>query len=261
MSKKQKILILSDLKSDTPIVLSQAIALSKLIPSDLEFLHVKKPTELVKTASQLSAVRVINESTKIAKKKIKELLDPISETYGTKVNYKYSFGNIKNEIEKYINSSKPDIIVLGKRRSNTLSFVGDNIIDFVLKSHKGAVFIASSNSKLTPEAQLSVGLFNQDESNLKSNDLMTNLIEYSATPIRHFKIGSRSDSDKKNDTFLSKKTVEYEFENSSEVLSTIANYIPKSNVNLLCLDRNSNSNKSKNIKEIIKSVKISTLIT
>lgn len=261
MSKKQKILILSDLKSNTPVVLSQAIALSKMIPSDLEFLHVKKPTDLVKTASQLSAVRVINESTKIAKKKIKDLLDPVSEKYGTKVNYKYSFGNVKNEIEKYIKATKPDIIVLGKRRSNTLSFVGDNIIDFVLKSHKGAVLIASHNSKLTPEVQLSVGLFNQDESDLKSNNLITELVEFSTSPLRHFKIISKSQSTEQNDTFLSKKTVEYVFENSSDVISIIANYIPKSKVNLLCLNRNRTFNKGKNIKEIIKSVKVSILIT
>lgn len=261
MSNKQKILILSDLKSSTPAVLSQAIALSKLIPSDLEFLHVKKPTDLVRTESQLSAVREINESTINAKKKIKELLDPITEKYGTKVSYKYSFGNVKSEIEKYINSSKPDIIVLGKRRSNALSFVGDNIIDFVLKSHKGAVFIASHKSQLSPENQLSVGIFNQSESNLKDNDLIANLIEFSTVPLKHFKIGAKSVSADNNDTLLSKQTVEYVFEDASDVISVISSYIPKSNVNLLCLDRNRNFSKGRNIKEIIRSVDVSTFIT
>ena len=261
MSKKQKILILSDLKSKTPDVLRQAIALSKIIPSDLEFLHVKKPTELVKTESQLSAVRVINESTKIAKKKIKDLLEPITEKYGTKVNYKYSFGNIKNEIEKYIKSSKPDIIVLGKRRSNTLSFVGDNIIDFVLRSHKGAVYIASHKSKIAPENNLSVGIFNEVESNLENNNLIQRLVEFSTIPLKHFKIGVKSDDREHNDMFLSKKTVEYVFEDSSDVISVISNYIPKSKVNLLCLNRNRNFSKNKNIKEIIRSVDVSAFIT
>ncbi len=260
MSKKQKILILSDLKSNTPAVLSQAIALSKMIPSELEFLHVKKPTELVKTESQLSAVREINESTIIAQKKIKNLLDPISEKYDTKVSYKYSFGNIKNEIEKYIDSTKPDIIVLGKRRSSTLSFVGDNILDFVLKAHKGAVFVVSHKIQITPEDQLRLGIFNEDESNLREDNHIKTLAEYSTIPLKHFKIGTKSDH-LDNNTFLSKKTIEYVFEDSSNVISMISKYIPKSKVNLLCLDRNKNFSKGGNIKEIIKSVDVSTFIT
>lgn len=261
MNNKQKILILSDLKSKTSVVLSQAIALSKMIPSELEFLHVKKPTELVKTESQLSAVRAINESTIAAKKEIKDLLDPMAKKYGTKVSYKYSFGNVKNEIEKYIKSSKPDIIVLGKRRSNTLSFVGDNIIDFILKSHGGAVFIVSHKSQITPEDELRLGIFNENESNLKGDNLIKNLVELSSVPLKHFKIGVKSDSPDNNDLFLSKKTVEYVFEDSSDVISVISNYIPKSKVNLLCLDRNRNFSKGRNIKEIIRSVDVSTFIT
>jgi nucleotide-binding universal stress UspA family protein len=260
MDNKIKILILSDLKSKTPIVLSNAIALSKIINSDLEFFHVKKPTELVKTESQLSAVREINEYTKIAKKKIKNLLDPISEKYGIKLKYKYSFGNVKNEIEKYIKKSKPDIIVLGKRQSSTLSFIGDNIIDFVLKSHKGGVLIASLNSNLSPGKDLSVGIFNEDESNLKES-LIEDLVEFSTLPLRVFKIGVKSDREVNQDQFLSKKTIEYVFEDSSDVISNISSYIPKSKVNLLCVNRNKKYNNSRNIKEIIKKLNVSILVT
>ncbi|MCA0152565.1 universal stress protein [Winogradskyella vincentii] len=260
MARKLKILILSDLKSNTPKILSNAIALSKMVNGDLEFLHVKKPTELVKTASQLSAVREINEYTKVTKKKIKELLDPISEKHNTKVNYKYSFGNVKDEIEKYIKKTEPDIIVLGKRQSNTLSFIGDNIIDFVLKSHKGAVLVASHNSSLTPDHDLSIGIFNEEESNLKDS-LIEDLVEYSTLPLKSFKIGVNSDNQNTKDQFLSKKTIEYVFEDTSDVISNISSYIPKSKVNLLCVNRNKQFNKSKNIKEIIKKVNVSILVT
>jgi len=260
MGKKLKILVLSDLKSKTPIVLNNAIALSKMLNGDLEFLHVKKPTELVKTASQLSAVREINEYTKIVKKKIKELLDPISEKHKTKVNYKYSFGNVKNEIEKYIKKTEPDIIVLGKRQSSTLSFVGDNIIDFVLKSHKGAILVASHNSSLAPEKDLSVGIFNEEESNLKDS-LIADLVEYSTLPLKSFKIGVKSSDNGSKDQFLSKKTIEYVFEETSDVISTISGYIPKSKVNMLCVNRNKQFNKNKIIKELVRKVNVSLLVT
>ncbi|MCA0131101.1 universal stress protein [Winogradskyella alexanderae] len=256
MARNQKILILSDLKSSTPIVLNNAIALAKMIQGDLEFLHVKKPTELVKTESQLSAVRSINESTIIAKKKIKKLLDPLAEKHKTKVNYKYSFGNIKNEIETFVKKSKPDIIVLGKRKSNRLSFVGDNIIDFVLKSHKGAVLVVSHNSNFSPDNDLSIGIFNKDGSGINGS-LIKALVQNAISPIKLFKIGSTPEN---LDQFLSKKAVEYVFEDTTDVISNISSYIPKSRVNLLCLNRTEAFNKNKTIKDIIKRVNVSILI-
>ena len=48
---------------------------------------------------------------------------------------------------------------------------------------------------------------------------------------------------------------------ASDVISVISNYIPKSKVNLLCLNRNRNFSKNKNIKEIIRSVDVSAFIT
>ena len=104
-----------------------------MINGEVELFHVKSATEIVESESQLSAVRNINEQYIVADKKIKGLLEPISKDYHLKVKYKYAFGNVKDEIEKYINKVKPDIIVLGKRKSKALSFIGDNITDFVLK--------------------------------------------------------------------------------------------------------------------------------
>lgn len=257
MGNKPKILILSDLKSMTPIILNNAIGLSKMINGDLELLHIKKPTELVKTTSQLSAVREINEYTKIAKKKIKELLDPLSEKHKTNVNYKYSFGNVKTEMEKYIKKSKPDVIVLGKRQSNALSFVGDNIIDFILKSHEGAILVTSHKSNLKPESDLSMGIFNATESNLDKN-IIKELVNHSTTPIKLFMVGLQS---KKQDQIFSKKAIEYVFEDTSDAISNISSYIPKSKVNLLCVNRNENMIKNKIINEIIKKINVSILIT
>ena len=260
MTAKTKILVLSDLRGKTPMLLKSAITLAKIVDGELEFFHVKKPTELVKTASQLSAVREINASTKQAKKKIKELLDPISKKYNIKVNYRYSFGNVKSEIEKYIRKTKPDIIVLGKRKTNSLSFIGDNIIDFVLKSHKGAILIASHNNSLDPENELAVGLFNAKESSIK-NSVVEELINNSKLPLRSFKIGIKDDDKGHEDKVLSKETIEYVFEDTADVISNISSYIPKSKVNLLCANRDDKTKRGKTINAIIRKVKVSVFVT
>ena len=132
---KYKILVLSDLKSTNGYILRSTISLANMINGDIHFLYVKKPTEIVEKDNQLSANRIINQMHSETDKKIKKLIDPISKEYDVNINYKYTFGNVKNEIENYIMDYQPDIIVLGKRKSNALNLVGDNITNFILNKY------------------------------------------------------------------------------------------------------------------------------
>ncbi len=159
---KYKILVLSDLKETTNYALQNAVKLSKIIDADIEFFHVKKPTDIVDTDSQLSAMRSINKEYVVTEKKINNLVAPIIENDGVTIQTAFAFGNIKNEIENHINSCKPDIIVLGRRKRKVLSFVGDKIIDFVLKSHKKTVIIVSNGNDFDFEKEFSLDFLNQE---------------------------------------------------------------------------------------------------
>ena len=53
---------------------------------------------------------------------------------------------LKSEISDYIKAHKPDIVVIGKRKSGPFNFAGDNITDLVMKSHDGAIMIASDEN-------------------------------------------------------------------------------------------------------------------
>ena len=131
-NNKYKILVLSDLKKSPSTILKSTVSLAKMIDGDINFFHVKKPSDVVERESQLSAMRTINQEQIITGKKIQEALAPISNDYNVNINSTFAFGNVKNEIEEHIKVTNPDVIVLGKRKAKGLRFLGDNITDFVL---------------------------------------------------------------------------------------------------------------------------------
>jgi nucleotide-binding universal stress UspA family protein len=160
-NSKYKILVLSDLKETTNHALQNAVKVSKVIDAEIEFFHVKKPTDIVNTDSQLSAMRSINKEYVVTEKKINNLIAPIIENESITIHSSFAFGNVKNEIKNHINSCKPDVIILGSRKRKILSFVGDKIINFVLKSHKKTLIIVSNGTDFDFEKEFSLDFLKQ----------------------------------------------------------------------------------------------------
>ena len=135
MRNKFNILVLSDLNETTSKTIKSGVSFAKIVDADINFFYVKKPTEVVKKESQLSAMRTINKAYFSIDKKIKKIIDPISKTASGML-HTFAIGNIKNEIEKYFNKNKPDIIVLGKKKNRIVNFMSDNITPFILKNSR-----------------------------------------------------------------------------------------------------------------------------
>jgi hypothetical protein len=88
------------------------------------------------------------------------------------------------------------------------------------------------------------------------------LFEKTNTPLKSFKIGSRASVQNQKDISSNMKTVEYVFEDNSNVIKALTSYVSKSNINLLCLDRNnSNSNTVNYTKDVINRINVSLLLT
>jgi nucleotide-binding universal stress UspA family protein len=255
---KYKILVLSDLNKSASKTLLSSVCLANIVNAKINFLYVKKPTDVVEQDSQLSAMRTINQEYFSIDKKIKELIKPISESYNVAINHTFTIGNIKNEIEKYIDENKPDIIVLGKKKSRIVSFLGDNITQFILNKHNGAIVIADENNVLEPNKELSLGLFNRINT---SNNFVAKIISSTQKPLKSFNILESSTNSEK--VLNDKKTVEYVFEKGDNVIKNISNYLTKSNVNLLFVNRQNESvNSTKfNIKDVINDLDCSLFLT
>ncbi len=265
--KKHKILVLTDLKDSTSATIKSTISLSKMIDGDIELFYVKNASDVVKRDNQLSAIRTINSEYRAANKKIQNLIKSISDNYHETINYRLAIGNVKNEIDSYIKEHQPDIIVLGKRKSIPLNFIGDNITDFILKNHNGVIMIVANENALEPNKKLSLGILNgieQPPNILFADDLMKHIQE----PLKSFKIIDNSSSPKQVNTATNKQIVEYVFENGDDSINTLSNYLSKKNINLLCIDRdkkdvnNNQENTSKlDIKDVISKLNVSLLIS
>ncbi len=259
-NSKYKILVLSDLNDSINKTLISGVSLAKIVNADINFFYVKKPTEVVEKESQLSAMRTINQEYFTADRKIKDLINSIAEDYNVKINHAFTFGNIKSEIGKHIDDYKPDIIVLGKRKSKTVNFIGDNITQFILKKHKGIIMIANDKNALDPNKELSLGLFNNTKS---YNSFTEEIINSTQKPLTTFSIADNSKSVNKEILLKDKKTVEYVFEKGDNVIKNISNYLSKSNINLLFVNRENGNDISvkPNIKQVINNLNCSLILT
>ena len=263
-TNKYKILVLSDLKESTDSTLKNAVSLSKMIHADIDFFHVKKLTDIIDRESQLSAMRTINKEHIEIGKKIKNILDPISKAYDLKLKSSFAFGNVKNEISDYLDVSKPDVVVLGKKKSKSITFIGDNITDHILNTYKGTVMIASKENGLEPENQLSIGMLSNNKS-FSNLNFVGDLLHQTSEPVRSFSFGEKSDKTKDDEKMPNHKVIDYVFEKNDNSFKTVSNYLVKNKVNLLCVDRDENNGTSttskSEIKDVVRKTKVSIFLT
>lgn len=263
---KYKILVLSDMKRSTSTVLKSAVSLAKMINGDIHMFYVRKPTDIVAKENQLSAMRTINKEYPKTEKKIQEIIEPISNEYDVNIQSSFSFGNVKNEILLYIKENNPDIIVLGKRKTKTFNIVGDRVTDVILKTFEGVIMIADGNNTLDPNGQFSLGVLNNAK-NAFNIDFAENLLENTQKPLKSFKIIKNSTDLKETETsFPEIETREYVFESNDNAINNFSNYLVKSQVNLLCLNRDKQYSKkaesiNSSIKDLVNKLNVSVLIT
>ena len=263
---KYKILVLSDMKRSTSTVLKSAVSLAKMINGDIQMFYVRKPTDIVAKENQLSAMRTINKEYPKTEKKIQEIIEPISNEYDVNIQSSFSFGNVKNEILLYIKENNPDIIVLGKRKTKTFNIVGDRVTDVILKTFEGVIMIADGNNTLDPNGQFSLGVLNNAK-NAFNIDFAENLLENTQKPLKSFKIIKNSTDLKETETsFPEIETREYVFESNDNAINNFSNYLVKSQVNLLCLNRDKQYSKkaesiNSSIKDLVNKLNVSVLIT
>jgi nucleotide-binding universal stress UspA family protein len=261
--KKYKILVLSNLDSSTQPILKSAISMANMIDGEIEVFSVTKPTDVVNRDNQLSAIRTINNQHTATGKKMKNLIDPIVKDYNTKIKHSFVFGNVKNEIENIIKERKPDVIVLGKRKSTPLKLIGDNVTQFVFNSFKGTILIAADKTTLEPNKEISLGMLNNIEplGNLKfAEDLMA----CNKSSLKSYKIVKNLDASAKMIKPNDAKTVEFVFEHNDGSIKNLSNYLSKNKVNLLYLNRMRKQTDDfmvSDIKRLVNNLNVNLLVT
>ncbi|MBT8184887.1 MAG: universal stress protein [Eudoraea sp.] len=234
--KRYRIVVLTDLHKSSGTILKSSVGLAKMINGEIEVFHVKKPSEIVDSENQLSAMRVLNSKHVSIDKKIQNTITPISREFGMKIPYSFAFGNVKNEISAFIKKRQPDIIVLGKRRSNPFNLIGDSITEFVLNTYNGVVLIAADKDAILPGKEISLGTLNSSKAFLNL-DFADDLMKYMQKPLKSFKVIKNTAAVKEVSKAVDEGTIEYVFENNDGTIKNLSKYMSKNNINLLSIDR------------------------
>lgn len=228
--------MLSDLNKSSGTMLKSTVGLAKMINGEIEVFHVKKPSDIVDSENQLSAMRTINSKHNAVDKKIQGLISPIARDFGKNIPYSFAFGNVKNEIGAYIKKRQPDIIVLGKRKSKPFNLIGDSITEFVLNTHSGVVLIVADKNVLVPNNEISLGTLNNTQPSLNL-EFGEDLMKHIEKPLKSFKIIKNSSNVKEVSRAKEEGVIEYVFEHNDGTIKNLSNYLSKSNISLLSIDR------------------------
>jgi len=263
LRNKQQIAVITDLEGDISYLLKSAVSFAKMISGEIQVLSVKKPTQVIGKGNQLSAMRSINQNYILTDKQIKNIVQPIMEKYSVPINYSSTFGNIKSEIERYLTANKPDILVLGRRKSKPFNTTDDRIINFVLSIFEGTILIVSPNKGLEPGKKIGIGSLNCSEAAFASS-FTKDLFFNTNSSLKSFNLLETSTVKQATGNILGRKTINYVFDHSENTVKNLPNYLLQSKVDLLFMERNKREklslSKSISPYDIVKKSDINLLI-
>lgn len=263
-TNKYKILVLSDTKNPINNSFKSAVGLAKMIDGEITILNVKKPSEVIKEDNQFSAMREINNQYKSSKNKIKNAVRYASEKYGINATYTFTIGQVKHEIDAFLFNYKPDIIVIGKRKPNILRFTGDRLCQHIISTFTGPILVTDNKKTIQSNEPLNIGIYNGLNDNMETN-FFDNLITHTQKPIKLFKILDSNTIGFNRETAID-NSIEFIFEKNDDSMANLSNYLEKSNVNLLYLNRQTNGTSNsktlkRDISKLIGSLKVPMLLS
>lgn len=232
---KHKIVLFTDLQGNISNLLKSAVSLAQMINGKIEVLHITKPTAVIGKENQLSAIRSLNREYILADKRMKDIVSPLIDDYGVPITYSSTFGNIKNEIDRYLNKNNPDIIVMARHNSKHFNTAENRIINFVLSVFKGTVLIVSHDKGLEPGIKMGMGSLNCSEAAFRSS-VTEQLLLYANSTLKSFNIVQSANALPKTDISIGRKTINYVFDCNENTVNNLPVYLSISNIDLLFLD-------------------------
>ncbi|PXX31412.1 universal stress protein [Arenibacter sp. ARW7G5Y1] len=263
-TNKHKIALFTDLQEDISCLLKSAISLAHMINGEIEVFTVTKPTAVMEKENQLSAMRSLNREYMLANKRMKDILSPIIKNYGVPVNYSSTFGNIRNEIDRYLHENNPDVIVLGRHKSKHFNTAENRTINFVLSVFKGTVLIVPHDKGLEPGMKIGIGSINCSET-LFNGPFTEELFLHAKGAMKSFNIVESSNDLPQTENSLGLKTIQYVFDQNENTVNNLPVYLSKSNIDLLFLDgvnkEKENLSRLLNIYDMVRKSDINLLVT
>ena len=233
--KKNNIVVLINLDKPQLNIIQNSINVANSLNATVTFLYVKKGAHAVQNENHISAIKTLTDTHMQIDGKMRELLEPFQQSVDTELRSKIAIGNVKYHIEKHLNNLNPDLVILGKRSKKVLPWDGDRLTQFVVSKFQGPVLISATDQVLELNEQLSLGLLSAEVSDT-TEGFVADLLKISSQPVKSFRIVNKA-SETQSSNPIPFKTVEYAFESGDNAINSLSKYILRNNVNLLFLDR------------------------
>ncbi len=238
------------------VALQNAVNLAKMINGSVDLLYVKSPSQVASFDNQLAALRELHQESDTARKTMKDVVDLITASEQIPITYNLTFGNIINEVQQHINKTRPDIIVVGKRRTKITNLFGVDLTTYLLKNYQGALFISGEEKALSSPDDLALGslddLFSKNKSKLSGD-----LARRTSKPITFLKINSTNKKEKpspstmgSNEATMRANMTTFEFDHTANISESVSKYVERSGVSLLCVQKSKLLDLNKEIKNV-----------
>ena len=241
LKSKYHILVVWDQTKSSQIALQNAVNLAKSIDGSIELFYVKPLNQVVRYDNQLSAMRELNSENTRIEKTMKATVDHISETEHIPIIYDFTIGNVIQEVKKHIRKTQPDIVVLAKTKTKVSNVLGTDLASYLLKNFQGTLLISGNEKSRHPNNDITLGIlddFLAEDYNYLAGDLERS----TAKPITRFKIntsengiGKEMPATSEQEQSLHPNMTTFEFDPGANFSSSVAKYVQRSGVNLLCV--------------------------
>ena len=259
MKTQNRILALINLQEPVNTVIESTVNLAKTFGAEVQFLYVKKNADPTRTENQLAVMRAILDEHK-AIEGFKNVVNKTQKENPLKLEYTIAEGKVKKTILSTIQSYRPDLVVLGKRKPSMYRLIGNQVTEFVVKNFDGPLFMAHPTKVLEIKENLSLGVLN-DISSIEEHGVTNALLARTEKPLKRFKIADKYVAAQTSDSQQT-KTIDFTFENNQNALKSLTSYVHKNDVHLLFLDRVTDKKAQQNVnfKEVVKRINTSMLM-
>ena len=259
LKTKYRILVVKDQSKYFQTALQNAVNLAKKIGGSIDLLYVKSPSLVVRDENQLAAWRELNKESGSAKKTMKEVVEIIAATEQIPITYSFTFGNLINEVDQHIKSTQPDIVVLGKRRTQVIDLIRKDLTLYLLKNYRGSLLISGDEQLFGSHNDISIGLLDDFLINNKSR-LSEDLKKCTEKPITLLKINNSTNEQTeptdvvKNKPVIPTDITTFEFDQGANLSNSVSKYIEKSGVSLLCVCKSNLLDLDKKLKNVTRQI-------
>ena len=170
------------------MALRYAVSMAKSTLSKIHLYHVANASSIVKSDNQAAAIREINSERKKIVSRLTSLVE-IIETEKLNASFDYHMGNFSVVLAEQLKFSKPDVVIIGKKKKISSGEAVNILIDI----HEGAIIIISKESEVFTNSNISLALDINTFYNYKIN-LSFGITELTNIPLKVVnKIGKAKD--------------------------------------------------------------------